>query len=234
MVLEVIKEKWDSPRQGFFIALASLYFFNYGLLLLRFIISGTTDYWYLAWNLLLGTMPLIFALIFFKLNAKKLALNWASVILFGLWLLFLPNAFYIVSDLVHLTESPNNLIIFDVVLISLYAITGLVLGYLSLALMHFKFAHHSRKLSNLVVLGSLLLCGYAIYLGRYLRWNSWDVVTNPFGIIFDVSNSLINTRKYSESLGTTLLFFAFLSSIYFVLWKGILLAQSIKKPRVLK
>ncbi|MCA9350683.1 DUF1361 domain-containing protein [Candidatus Saccharibacteria bacterium] len=234
MVLKRLKLLWDEPRIGFLLALGFLYLLNLVLLLARFVIAGNNEFWYLAWNLLLGTMPLLFAIGFYKLTKKCIRLKWGPVVLCALWLLFLPNAFYIVSDFVHLTESPDDLLIFDVVLISLFAITGLILGFLSLALMHLRFARISRNLSNVVVFGSLLLCGYAIYLGRYLRWNSWDVVTNPFGIIFDVSNSLINPRKYSESVGTTLLFFVFLSSIYFVLWKGIIYAQSFKKQRVLK
>lgn len=155
MVLKKLKLLWDEPRIGFLLALSFLYLLNLVLLLVRFVIAGNNEFWYLAWNLLLGTMPLLFAIAFYKLTKKGIRLKWGQIVLFALWLLFLPNSFYIVSDLVHLTESPDDLLIFDVVLISTYAITGLVLGFLSLALMHIRFARISRKTSNAVVFGSV-------------------------------------------------------------------------------
>jgi uncharacterized membrane protein len=67
----------------------------------------------------------------------------------------------------------------------------------------------------------LLLCGFAIYLGRYLRWNSWDIITNPFGLLFDVSSSVIDPVSHTLTFVTTLLFYSFLGLLYFVLWQAI-------------
>jgi uncharacterized membrane protein len=67
---------------------------------------------------------------------------------------------------------------------------------------------------------SLLLSGFAIYLGRYLRWNSWDVIANPFGLLFDVADRIVNPGEHILTFSATILFFAFLAVIYYVFWVG--------------
>ncbi|MBP7820778.1 DUF1361 domain-containing protein [Candidatus Saccharibacteria bacterium] len=220
---------WDNPLNGFVMAVVSLVLFALGLSVLRMFITASTEFWYLIWNLFLAIIPLVFAYLLYINTKKGMVCSWKNGFLFGLWLLFLPNAFYLVSDFVHLLESSQEMLLYDVVLFSAYAILGFVLGFISLGLIHFRFRQRSRQLSNFVVFGSLFLCGYAIYLGRYLRWNSWDVVTNPFGIVFDVSRSIIDVSEYSKSLGTTVLFFVFLSCLYFVIWKAYLFAHATAK-----
>ena len=220
---------WDNPLSGFVMAVASLVLFALGLSVLRMFITASTEFWYLIWNLFLAVIPVAFAFLLYKNTKKGIFWSWKNGFIFGLWLLFLPNAFYLVSDFVHLPESPIDMHMYDVVLFATYAILGFIFGFISLGLVHFRFSKRSRQLSNIVVVGSLFLCGYAIYLGRYLRWNSWDVVTNPFGIVFDVSRSIIDVSEYSKSLGTTVLFFVFLSCLYFVIWKAYLFAHATAK-----
>jgi uncharacterized membrane protein len=71
----------------------------------------------------------------------------------------------------------------------------------------------------------LLLCSFAIYLGRYLRWNSWDVLFNPAGLVFDVSEPFINPTSHPQVFTTTLMFFVLLASIYIVCYQLVALAR---------
>jgi uncharacterized membrane protein len=84
---------------------------------------------------------------------------------------------------------------------------------------------------HLLPLAALLLSGFAIYLGRYLRWNSWDILTNPFGLLFDVANNFVNAGEHIFSFSVTLLFFTFLSVIYFVLWRAIQTITDLSKSK---
>ena len=64
----------------------------------------------------------------------------------------------------------------------------------------------------------LLLASCAIYVGRDLRWNSWDVLTNPAGLLFDVSDRLLVPSGYGAIAVTVLSFFALLGSMYALAW----------------
>lgn len=234
MMLKKLKENWNNPLRGLLIAIAGLFLFAIFLLVLRFIITGSLEYWYLIWNLFLATIPVTFGYILFKNNKKGITWSKLNFLLLGLWVIFLPNAFYLLSDFIHLPESNENMLVYDVVLFAVYSLLGFLLGYISLAMIHVRFGQRSNRLAMAVIFGTLFLCGYAIYLGRYLRWNSWDVITNPFGIIFDVSNSFLNVHEYPHSIGVTILFFTFFSIFYLLLWKAFVFARSSHIAKVLK
>ena len=98
----------------------------------------------------------------------------------ALWLLFLPNAPYLLTDLIHLGSRDDAPLWFDLVLFSAFAWTGAFLGFLSIYLMQVVVRRtHGALLGWALVGGSLLASGFGIYLGRSLRWNSWDFVTSP-------------------------------------------------------
>lgn len=223
-----------SSRVLFGLSIIFLIVVDLGLLIYRFVYSGSLNNWYLAWNLLLGALPLLFSYLYFINTSAKNLFTYKALLLIFLWILFLPNAFYLISDLVHLQESSNKMIVYDAVMFSAFGITGILLGFLSLALIHFRFKSLPKKYSYFLVVLSLFISSYAIYLGRYLRWNSLNVITNPFGIIFDISNSLIDYHKFIKSLGTTLLFFTLLIALYFVFWSGVLFVKDLQKKRMLK
>lgn len=79
----------------------------------------------------------------------------------------------------------------------------------------------------------LLLCSFAIYLGRYLRWNSWDVLINPAGLVFDVTEPFVNPGSHPQAFTTTLMFMVLLSSIYIVSYQlvAVIRPPSTKKRR---
>ena len=98
-----------------------------------------------------------------------------------------------------------------------FAVNGLILGYLSLAMVHGELQKRlSARFAGAIVAGVLLLSSFAIYIGRDLRWNTWDVVVSPTSLIFDVSERLLNIGAHPQVLSTTLSFFILLGSIYVV------------------
>lgn len=205
--------------------------FAVALSVCRIIATQSDQYWFLLWNLFLAWLPLLFAWILYRRSPKGLEWSVTNFMLFLLWLLFLPNAFYLISDFVHLSTTGDISIMYDVVLLSTYAVTGMILGYTSLFLIHMRSYQRFGKKAHLMVVISLLLCGFAIYLGRYLRWNSWDILVNPFGLLFDVTDNFINPGDHILTFSTTILFFAFLASIYLVIWRAIAVVATTPKSQ---
>lgn len=192
------------------------------LFLVRITQSENIRYWFLLWNLVLAWVPLGIVLVLRNRLAYTRWLTWQNVLLSALWLGFLPNSFYLVSDLVHLHSTGEVSLLFDSVMFLNFILNGLASGYASILLMHqMLLKYFSQKQVHGFVAGIFLLCSFAIYLGRELRWNTWDILVNPAGILFDVSERVINPLTHSEVFSITALFFVFLSSIYIVIWQFI-------------
>jgi uncharacterized membrane protein len=85
--------------------------------------------------------------------------------------------------------------------------------------------HLPPRLAHIMIASVLLLCSFAIYLGRYLRWSTWDVLVNPAGVVFDVSDRIINPVSHGQTFSTTLTFFLLLGSMYLVIWQAIRAAR---------
>lgn len=188
--------------------------------------NGNTEFWYLVWNLALAWIPLLLALWLERILHLRLWSGWLALLATFLWLIFLPNSFYVISDFVHLTEVPRADIVFDVVMLGSFAINGLLLGYLSLFLVHGELRKRlAGSASGLIVAGVLLLSSFAIYIGRDLRWNTWDVIFSPASLLFDVSDRLLNPGAHPQLFSTTISFFIFLSSIYVVIFYMIRVMQ---------
>lgn len=190
------------------------------LLFVRILSYRDLEYWYLSWNLLLAWIPLLFTILL-VLNLKKIPwISWQNIGLTFLWLVFLPNAFYIATDFIHLQQASSETLLVDLVLILSFTLNGLILGYLSVVTIHQQLIKRISKLySRYLIVFVFLLCSFAIYLGRYLRWNTWDILINPAGILFDVSDRVINPSQYQQTYQTTALFFVFLITFYYVVWQ---------------
>jgi len=186
---------------------------------------------YLVWNLFLAWLPLLFAVWLVNVLRYKLWSSWEALLASFLWLLFLPNSFYMVSDFIHLGESPRVDILYDAVMFTSFIFVGVVLGLSSLYLVHQEFRKRFSIRSSTVWLGIIfLLCSFAIYLGRDLRWNSWDILTNPGGLVFDVSDRLLHPSAYRQMFVTTGTFLALISSMYGLTYKAIgLIRQTTEK-----
>lgn len=201
------------------------------LLAVRMIVAGNTRFLFMIWNLFLAWLPVVFAL-GFRLNLTKHRLqSWQNLGLLVLWLGFLPNSFYLMSDLIHLQSSGESAILYDIAMMMSFIINGLILGYISVYIVHMQLL---KQWSNRMILGFLgfvfLACGFAIYLGRYLRWNTWDILLNPFGILFDLSERIINPFIHFQTYVVTLIFFVLLSTTYAVIYQlVIVLGTNVKK-----
>lgn len=192
------------------------------LFLIRTLQSGNIRYWFLLWNLVLAWVPLGIILLLRERLKKTRLSNWRNLLLCMLWLGFLPNSFYLVSDLVHLHSTGEVSLLFDSVMFLNFILNGLAAGYASVFFMHqLLFKYFKRIHVHAIIASIFLICSFAIYLGRELRWNTWDILVNPAGILFDVSERVINPLTHSELFSITALFFVFLSSIYFVIWQFI-------------
>jgi uncharacterized membrane protein len=122
----------------------------------------------------------LFALGVYKRFQRGERNNWQTFALAGLWILFLPNAPYIFTDLIHLNTRIQSHYWVDLSLILMAAFTGFLLGFLSLYLMQFTVAHRWGQMAGWAFTAAATgLSGFGIYLGRILRWNSWDALVHP-------------------------------------------------------
>jgi uncharacterized membrane protein len=153
---------------------------------------GTTNLLYLIWNLFLAWIPYIISLYFIK---KDMLVN-RFVVFFIFWLLFFPNAPYLVTDVLHIVSSLPPLLWYDSLLLFFFGWIGLILGMLSLFQIHqYLRIHMSRFFSELIILAICFVSSFGVYLGRFERWNSWDIFINPFHLIKDsffISTALIH------------------------------------------
>lgn len=207
------------PRAQYILALLAATLVTLGLFGVRAIRNHSLDYDYLAWNLFLAWLPLVFALWLRQILKRKLWSSWEAVAASLLWLLFLPNSFYMISDFIHLQDIATVDVLYDSVMFTAFIYLGLTLGFSSLYLVHREWRHRFTAPTTAGLIGlALLLASFAIYIGRDLRRNSWDVLTNPAGLLFDVSDRVLHTADYGQIAVTTLSFFALLASMYTVLW----------------
>ncbi len=154
-----------------------------GLLAFRIDRVGEPAFGFLAWNLFLAWIPFVLALGVAAVHGRggPRPLLW---LLGAGWLLFLPNAPYILTDFIHLGRAAGAPLWFDAALIGAFSATGLALGLASLLVVHHVVeARAGRLVGWAVVVSSLVLSAIGIYLGRFARFNSWDVVTDPHGLL---------------------------------------------------
>ena len=213
--------KWRSARSQFMLALVASTLISVGLFGYGAWRNHSLDFGYLVWNLFLAWLPLVFAVRLVALLRHKLWSSWEGLGTSLLWLVFLPNSFYMISDFIHLQEVQRVDVLYDTFMFTSFIYTGVALGFSSLYLVHLQLRHRlSANLAAGWVAVTLFICSAAVYVGRDLRWNSWDVLTNPGGLLFDVSDRLQHPAAYPQMLVTIITFFILLASMYSLLWRG--------------
>lgn len=179
-------------------------------------------YAFLIWNLFLAWLPLVFAMLACEASRQsELRKNWRLLGLTGAWLLFFPNAPYIFTDLIHLTSEyqTSHHYWMDMMLILLCALTGLVLGFVSLYLMQSVVTRlYGRVLGWFFVATAAGLCSVGIYLGRFLRFNSWDVLLHPGKIYRGLDSWADHRLAHGSSLAFLVLFATFMFIAYVMLY----------------
>jgi len=181
--------------------------------------TGRVQYGFLAWNLFLAWLPLLFALLACDAYREGDNRNWRFLGFGATWLLFFPNAPYIFTDIIHLSTRYYNHFWIDLVLVLLCALTGLVLGFVSLFLMQNIIKRmFGSAASWLFIAGVAGLSGFGIYLGRFLRFNSWDVVLKPFALSRGIGQWAADPLAHPASVAFPALFATFLFIAYLMLY----------------
>jgi uncharacterized membrane protein len=179
--------------------------------------SNELTYVFLAWNLFLAWIP--FALSQKLCDVKN---RWKLLCLIGLWLLFLPNAPYIITDFLHLKQRLPVPYWYDILLLFSAALNGLLLGLVSLLTVEkFLADRYGNKISGIIILCSFFLCSFGIYMGRYLRWNSWDIIVNPGEVAADILDRVFNPFDHFGTWAVTVLFGSFFYVMYYSIKKFI-------------
>jgi len=190
--------------------------FCFGMLMIRATITHSLFYFFLVWNLFLAAVP--FVITTFMLNRAGVQQSRPLFyIAFISWLLFLPNAPYLITDFVHLGKAQGVPLWFDVLLLISFAITGLLLAVASMRPMHtMLIARFSSGFAAKAMVAACFLSGFGVYLGRVLRYNSWDVLHRPFELTGDILTSLIAAESYRTAWGITLGFGTLMYLLYLV------------------
>ncbi|MBM3676426.1 MAG: DUF1361 domain-containing protein [Actinobacteria bacterium] len=174
--------------------------------MVRIVRTGSFDTWNLVWNLFLAWIPFVLALLVYD-GARRSASRPLLVVGGLLWLLFLPNAPYIVTDAIwlddwRLTGAPFW---YDLALYVVAAGTGGILGFVSIYLVQRACAARRGEVAGwLLAVTALGLSGAGVYLGRVLRWNSWDLLTRPEALLRDVASGLVDPFAYPRALVLTI------------------------------
>jgi uncharacterized membrane protein len=181
----------------------------------RVLISRSIEFRLLVWNLFLAWLPYGFSMVAAGLH-RLFPRRWGLLLAPGLaWLAFFPNAPYLVTDLYHLEYRPPVPMWFDIGMISIYAITGFFLAAVSLRTMQILVkVYLGRWLSWAFALATIGLGGLGIYLGRFVRVNSWDLLFNPFQIARELAAPVLDPLNNLRFFGFTLMFTAILLVFY--------------------
>lgn len=226
--MNYLKKLFYTPQQyHLFLMLCLTTLFDFGLLAVRFykinfdwsavdslkglfIFDRGSTFLFLALNLFLAWMPY-----WISMTLKTIERTTNSKILLGFvfccWLLFFPNAPYIITDLIHIKHRPPLPIWYDALLIFSFAWTGLMLGFASLMTVQTMLQKYlSSWTAGTIVLTTLTLCGFGIYLGRFQRFHSWHIITYPKELAYDISHTLLHPFAHAGTLGLAVVLSGFL------------------------
>jgi len=213
------------------LGLVGISLFCVALVLLRFGESGSTKFTGLIWNLFLAWIPFVLAVAAYD-RWRRHGAGPMLVGLGALWLLFFPNAPYIVTDYVHLDRTADAPYWYDAVAVSAFAWTGVLLGFASLFLVQTVVRQWRGVLSGWVFAGVALALGsLGIYLGRFLRLNSWDALEHPTVLPRILHTVARNPFAYQQAIGVTVLFTVALGFAYFLLYNFAVVGRELDVER---
>ena len=180
--------------------------------------SGTGRYGFLIWNLFLAWIPFIISYFTYTLTLRRKWIYFVIPVAAFFWLIFFPNAPYILTDFQHLANPSQDLPVwYDVMMLIWFAFTGLLLGMVSLFLMQEIIRREFGRWIGWGFVGLVAgLSSVGVYMGRFLRWNSWDILRNPTEIAFYTFQRVQDPGL--QSIGFTGLFAAFFLFLYITLY----------------
>jgi len=212
MLLRKVTSYFQSNQKVALLAITSA--LAMALLTLRILTTQNAGFIFLTWNLFLAWIPLLFAKwVWEKENLRPSSL-WLLLTYFVVWLLFFPNAPYIITDLKHLRSVPEDMLWYDAMMIFTFAVSGFLTGLYSIRIVHRIITKRSNEqLAWFAIAGSMFLSGFGVFLGRYGRWNSWDVITQPDALLRGIFKSMQDPfaikHTFVFSFVLMLLYFAF-------------------------
>jgi len=197
-------------RQILFLAFGSLIAFAFSLL--RMHITGTRMFLFLNWNLFLALIPFGISVLMLRFKPK----NWLTLlVLLGTWLLFLPNAPYILTDIFHIKHNQTGFVWYDMMLIFTFAFVGVFSMLWSIQHLHHylrNFIH--KKIVPWLITFTLFVTSFGVYLGRFLRWNSWDIIEQPMNLGLDIAHRFIHPFQHPRTWAITIMLGLILNMIY--------------------
>jgi uncharacterized membrane protein len=189
------------------------------ILATRVRMSHSLTYAFLVWNLILAWVPYYWSLAAAAFYQRRPAAWWRLPVPAALWLLFFPNAAYLVTDFVHLRPIRPIPLWFDIGLLAVFAWSGCFLAVASLRTMQALVrAYLGRAISWLFVAAVFGLNGLGIYLGRFLRWNSWDLFLEPHGVLSDALTIVAHPLENRQATGVICMFGALLFVCHVMFW----------------
>ncbi|WP_178983806.1 DUF1361 domain-containing protein [Winogradskyella helgolandensis] len=178
------------------------------LLIVRMKLNKSYFFSFLIWNVFLAIIP--YAITMYLNTTSKLS-KLKLGFWFMVWLAFLPNAPYIVTDLIHIRIGNDSLLWLDVLVVLSFAMSGLLLFYSSILDMQKLVSLAFKKLPvETISIAIIFLCGFGVYLGRFLRYNSWEIISGPQYLFIDILNMIIAPFQHFEAWLFTFGFSAFL------------------------
>lgn len=180
--------------------------------------SHSLTFSFMMWNLFLAWIPYWSSLWAGRQN-DRYPRQWLRLVIPGVvWLAFFPNAPYLLTDIWHLQERPPIPLWYDSSLLSVFALAGLFLAVFSLRTMQRLVRDYGGVLVGwLFVLLAITLAGLGVYLGRFLRWNSWDLILHPQAVLADIAVRVANPLDHPRALVVTALSAAILLVTYLAL-----------------
>lgn len=210
-----IVQKVGRHRLTLLIVLAVSTLLAVALLAARIEYANRLNYLFLVWNLFLAWVPLGVAMVIDYRRSRGGASTPVFALLFAVWLVFFPNAPYILTDFVHLRLRPPVPLWYDALLLWAFAWNGLILGFTSLWLVQEELFHRIGTVgSRIAVAAVLAVSGFGVYLGRFGRWNSWDVLHRPDALFTDIADVVLNPGAHPHMLIFTVVFSGFLLAAY--------------------
>ena len=174
------------------------------LLLLRVKLTHSIYLLFLIWNLFLAVIPYsISSIIKTDFSLKKY--NLKNLFLQVIWLLFIPNTYYLITDFVHLHHNSPLQFSFDFLMLSCFTIAGFYCGMLSIYTLHNQIQFfYKNKIAMVFTITISYLCAFGIYIGRILRFNSWDIISKPIALFNSIIESIfqMETILFTMELGT--------------------------------
>ena len=212
----MVRRYWQSSDVEQVITLSAL--FSISLVLFRIAYTGQTLFLFMVWNLFLAWVP--FAISRWLSAHYQISKKWKTVMAAVGWLLFVPNAFYLITDLFHLDMNESVPLWFDLALLLSFAWSGLLFGIVSVRHMEKLIESRGRGwLASVFVPVVMVLNSFGVYIGRYLRFNSWDIITNPLRLFDDTMYLFLHPVRSRFEWSMIICYTVLLSLMYYTIKK---------------